>query len=75
MILEYKILDSDSYQNVKEVLRAHFGISERLLLRLKNTKNILLNGEPTYISNPVSSGDTIKVIIDSENLEKHNKYD
>ena len=64
MILEYKILDSDSYQNVKEVLRAHFGISERLLLRLKNTKNILLNGEPTYISNPVSSGDTIKVIID-----------
>ena len=64
MILEYKILDSDSYQNVKEVLRAYFGISERLLLRLKNTKNILLNGEPTYISNPVSSGDTIKVIID-----------
>ena len=64
MILTYTILDGDTYQNVKEVLRAYFKISERLLLRLKNTKNILLNGTPTYISNSVSVGDEIQVIID-----------
>lgn len=64
MILKYTILNDDTYQNVKEVLRAYFGISERLLLRLKNTKNILLNGNSTYISTKVFPGDEITVIID-----------
>ena len=64
MVLTYTILNNDSYQNVKEVLKAHFGISERLLLRLKNSKKIFLNGTPTYVSNPVSICDNIQVHID-----------
>lgn len=64
MKLEYEILDSDNYINVKEVLKAYFKISDRLLLRLKNTKNILLNGEPTYVSKKVTTGNVVTAIID-----------
>ncbi|MBR2704589.1 MAG: RluA family pseudouridine synthase [Clostridia bacterium] len=64
MVLKYTIKDTDTYQNVKEVLKAYFGISERLLLRLKNTQNILLNSKPTYVSKEVTVGDIIEVLID-----------
>ena len=50
MKLNYIIKKTDNYINVKEVLKTYFKISDRLLLRLKNTKNILLNGSPTYVS-------------------------
>ncbi|MBR2744410.1 MAG: RluA family pseudouridine synthase [Clostridia bacterium] len=70
MILEHKILETDTYTNVKEVLKAHFNISDRLLLRLKNAKKILLNGTSTYVSKNVSAGDTVTAVIDftEENL-------
>ena len=64
MILKYTIKDNDTYLNVKEVLKAYFGISERLLLRLKSTQNILLNNEPTYVSKKVTTGDEVQVLID-----------
>ena len=64
MKLNYIIQKDDNYINVKEVIKAYFNISDRLLLRLKNTKNILLNGSPTYVSKEVTFGDEICVIID-----------
>ena len=64
MKLNYVIKQTDNFINVKEVLKAYFNISDRLLLRLKNTKNILLNGSPTYVSKEVCFGDEISVIID-----------
>lgn len=64
MKLQYTIKQDDNYFNVKEVIKVYFKISDRLLLRLKNSKNILLNNTPTYISKEVSPGDEITVIID-----------
>lgn len=64
MKLEYKVENNQEYPNVKAVIKAYFKISDRLLLRLKNTKNILLNGEPTYVSKNVQNGDTVTVIVD-----------
>lgn len=64
MKLQYTLKQNDNYFNVKEVIKAYFKISDRLLLRLKNSKNILLNNTPTYISKEVSPGDEITVIID-----------
>ncbi|MBO5349203.1 MAG: RluA family pseudouridine synthase [Clostridia bacterium] len=64
MNLKYIVKSNDNYINVKEVLKAYFKISDRLLLRLKNTKNILLNGSPTYVSKEVKVNDEITVIID-----------
>lgn len=64
MKLQYTIKQDDNYFNIKEVIKVYFKISDRLLLRLKNSKNILLNNTPTYISKKVSPGDEITVIID-----------
>lgn len=64
MILKYIANSNNTYENVKEVLKAHFNISDRLLLRLKNAQKIYLNGEPTYVSKPISPNDVIEVHID-----------
>ena len=40
MKLEYTIKENDNYINVKEVLKAYFHISDRLLLKLKKSQNI-----------------------------------
>lgn len=64
MTLEYTVKKQDTYINIKEVLKSYFKISDRLLLRLKNTQNILLNGLPTYVSKPITENDKITIIID-----------
>jgi 23S rRNA pseudouridine1911/1915/1917 synthase len=64
MDLRYVVKENDCYTNVKEVLKAYFHISDRLLLKLKNSKNIFLNGEPTYVSKSLKTNDVIIVRID-----------
>lgn len=64
MKLEYTIKENDNYINVKEVLKAYFHISDRLLLKLKKSQNIFLNGTPIYVSKEVTTHDKISVIID-----------
>ncbi len=64
MKLKYIVKQNDDYINVKEVLKAYFKISDRLLLRLKNSKNILLNGATTYVSKEINPNDEITVVID-----------
>ena len=64
MDLRYVVKENDCYTNVKEVLKAYFHISDRLLLKLKNSKNIFLNGEPTYVSKSIKTNDVIIVKID-----------
>ena len=64
MDLRYVVKENDCYTNVKEVLKAYFHISDRLLLKLKNSKNIFLNGEPTYVSKSIKTNDVIIVRID-----------
>ena len=64
MDLRYVVKEHDCYTNVKEVLKAYFHISDRLLLKLKNSKNIFLNGEPTYVSKSIKTNDVIIVRID-----------
>lgn len=71
MKLEY-IVNSTEYKTVKEVLRAHFQISERFLLKLKKHNRILLNGIPTFVDKQLIENDTITINIDfdekSENI-------
>jgi len=60
MELYYKVTDS-KYENVKEILLSHFHISHRLLVKLKNTNNIFLNGAPTAIYTKVSLADELLI--------------
>ncbi len=64
MELDYTVKQNDNYKTVKEVIKAYFNISDRLLLKLKNSKKILLNGEPIYVGKEIFTGDTIKILID-----------
>lgn len=64
MELTYKILKSDSYINVKHVLKEYFNISDRLLLKLKNNKKIFLNDKEVFVNTVVKVNDCIKVLLD-----------
>lgn len=63
MILEYKATDNKFY-NVKEIVKSHFQISDRLLAKLKKEKRIFLNGKPVYVTEKISQGDLLKIDMD-----------
>ena len=65
MKLEFKV-ENNKYFNVKEILKNHFELSERLLAKLKRKQKIYLNNIPTYVSKPVSIDDLITVDLDFE---------
>ena len=60
MKLEY-IENSNKYKTVKEVLKSHFHISERLLLKLKRHGQIFLNNQPTFVNTPIHKNDVITI--------------
>lgn len=65
MILSYKV-NSTKYYNVKEVLKAEFGISDRLLIKLKNSQNIYLNNKKVFVTEVLNIGDLVECKIDFE---------
>lgn len=60
MILKYKATDNKFF-NIKEVIKSHFQISNRLLIKLKKENRIFLNGKPVYITEKISQGDLLKI--------------
>lgn len=53
--------------NIRQVLREHFGISNRLLLKLKQNKKIYLNNSNNiYLDMNIKENDLIKIILDFE---------
>ena len=64
MKLKYTVKESDSYSNLKELIKAYFNISDRLLLKLKKNNKILINNTVANINSPLSSNDTIEILID-----------
>lgn len=66
MNLKYCIQPNDNYFNIKELLKVKFQISDRLLIKLKKNKKILLNGNPTFVDYNLKPFDTVEIIIDFE---------
>lgn len=64
MKLEYKIKENNQYYNIKEVLKKEFHISDRLIAKLKNAKQIYLNNKPAYVSERLEVGNSIVVDLD-----------
>lgn len=65
MNLIFKITNS-KYENIKQILKQEFNMSERLILRLKTNNKIFLNDTPVTIYQKFSIGDTVSVLIDFE---------
>ena len=59
-------INSSKYSNVKEVLKAEFSMSDRLLLKLKKLDKIYLNGDVTSVNHPVLENDLIECYLDYE---------
>lgn len=64
MKLTYAIQPNDQFYNLKEVLKAKFAISDRLLLKLRKAGKIFINGSPSEINLQVQPKDTIDVFLD-----------
>lgn len=63
MNLSYKVTNS-KYYNVKQILKEEFLISDRLMLKLKKSQNIKLNGKITYVDKIVNINDIVNINID-----------
>lgn len=59
-------VNSSKYSNVKEVLKAEFSMSDRLLLKLKKLDRIYLNGDVTSVNHLVLENDLIECYLDYE---------
>lgn len=70
MKLEY-IVDSTNYKTVKEVLKAHFHISDRLILKIKQNNSILLNNNPAFLYSEINLNDKILVDISFESKSEN----
>ncbi len=70
MKLSYKVIDN-TYLNIKEVLKAEFLMSDRLLLKLKKLKKITLNNKEVYIHHLISIGDIINVDLNYEEANEN----
>lgn len=64
MKLDYIIKSNDTYSTVKEVLKAYFRVSDRLLLKLKKSNKILLNDMITNVNAVVHGNDKVSFILD-----------
>lgn len=66
MLLKYIVTKSSKYTTLKEVLKAEFNMSDRLLLKLKRLQKIYLNSKTTYVNFPIKLGDIIECYLDYE---------
>ena len=64
MKLSYIVKDNEHFDNIKEILKTKFEISDRLLLKLKKLNKIFLNNSPTNIKAPVNSNDIVEISLD-----------
>ena len=58
------IVSNNKYKTIKEIISNEFGISNRLLIKLKRNNRIFLNGTNTYVAKEVSNGDKLEIDID-----------
>lgn len=62
MTLTYRV--NNNLINLKELLKYHFQISDRLLAKLKNAQKIFINGEKVSVRASLKTGDLVEVNLD-----------
>lgn len=64
MKLEYIIKETDNYINLKDLLKNHFEISDRLLIKLKHNQKLFINDTPVSVNAPLHTNDVVSILID-----------
>ena len=66
MKLEYIVNTLTKYETVKQILKEEFFLSDRLIIKLKQAKQIYLNNNFAFVNQKLKVGDTILVDLDFE---------
>ena len=66
MKLEYIVNTLTKYETVKQILKEEFLLSDRLIIKLKQAKQIYLNNNFAFVNQKLKVGDTILVDLDFE---------
>lgn len=66
MKLEYIVNELTKYENVNQVLKEYWKMSDRLIVKLKKAKQIELNNKPAFINQKIKIKDTISVNLNFE---------
>ena len=70
MNITYIIKNTDI--SIKQILKEHFEMSEKLIIKLKKNQRIFINQNPVYINHTITSGDILSINLyfdeDSENI-------
>lgn len=64
MILKYIVKETDKYINLKDLLKNHFEISDRLLVKLKHNQKLFINDVSVPVNAPLNVNDIVSVCID-----------
>ncbi len=64
MKLSYIIKKEDNFENLKELIKTQFQISDRLFLKLKKNNKIYLNNSNTCLWKPLEIDDLVELFID-----------
>ena len=75
MKLKYQIRASDNYNNLKELLKNHFEISDRLLVKLKHNQKLYINGEVANINSSLELNDVVRIFAPIQNYYKKKNHE
>lgn len=62
--MKLSYVNLNKYSNIKEVLKAEFSMSDRLLLKLKRLDKIYLNGKNASVNQNISKNDLVECYLD-----------
>lgn len=65
MKIEYKV-ENNKYLNIKQLLKEYYLMSDRLILKLKNSKQIYLNGKSVYVTAALNLNDIVYIDLEFE---------
>lgn len=66
MKLEYIVNELTKYDNVKQVLKEEFLMSDRLIIKLKKSEQIYLNNNPTFVNQKIKINDIVCIDLNFE---------
>ena len=64
MHLSYTKTENDNFNNVFQVLKDYFQLSDRLITKLKKNKKIYLNDKETFSRQTICNGDVVSFVLD-----------
>ena len=65
MKLEY-IVEESKYENIRQILKQEFHLSDRLVTKVKKARQIYINNKSAFIYNAFEAGDVVSVLLDFE---------